>query len=208
MEKDWSKLAEQFDALQTYVTGDAVNEQIKLELSQLKDLGAVLELGCGNGNYTKSLLKESKSIFATDVSAEMLRVAKHQLKDFPNVELGQANCYETGLEAETYDTIFMANLIHVVAEPKRAIEESLRLLKANGRLVLVSFTMDGMSFWEKLKLSFRYIKAFGSSGKDGTKFTLQSLKDFVAQYDFNVEEAKLLGDERCKAIFLVARKRS
>ncbi len=206
MEKDWSNLAEHFDALQTYVTGDVVNEQIRLELSQLTDLGVVLELGCGNGKYTKSIIKESDSVLATDISEDMIRVAEYRLDEFPNVQVQQADCYDTGLESESFDTIFMANLIHVVAEPKRAIKEVARLLKPNGKLVIVSFTVDGMPFWEKMKLGYRYVKAFGRSGKDGTKFTLQSLKEFVRQHHFSVAEAKLLGTKQCKAIFLVARK--
>ncbi len=105
MEKDWSKLAGEFDALQSYVTGEVVNEQIKSELSQLIDLGVLLELGCGNGRYTKSLIDESVSILATDISEDMLRVAKHQLKEYSNVEISQANCYETGLETKAYDTV-------------------------------------------------------------------------------------------------------
>ncbi len=207
MEKGWSKLAGEFDALQSYVTGEVVNEQIKSELSQLNDLGVLLELGCGNGRYTKSLIDESTSILATDISEDMLRVAKYQLKEYSNVVLRQADCYDTGLESEAFDTIFMANLIHVVAEPERAIKEANRLLKPNGRLVLVSFTADGMSFWSKIKLGFRYIKAFGSSGKDGTKFGLLSLKDFVLQHNYNIKEAKLLGDKQCKAVFFCRSKR-
>ncbi len=100
----------------------------------------------------------------------------------------------------------MANLIHVVAEPEHVIKEVLRLLKPDGRLVIVSFTADGMSVVEKAKLGVRYLKAFGKPPKGGRKFTLQSLKEFILQYNFNIEESRLLGPEMAKAIFIVARK--
>lgn len=207
MEKDWSSLSENFDDLQRLVTGEAIDKSIKFELSQLQNLGNLLELGCGNCNYTKSLIENSKSILSTDISEEMVRVAREKLKDFSNVEVQQSNCYDTGLESKYYDTVVMANLIHVVSQPETAIKEVRRLLKDNGRLVIVSFTIDGLQLQEKIKLVYRFIKNFGSPPKGGTKFSLNSLKDFVSNHKFEIEEARLLEGKMSNAIFIVARKK-
>lgn len=206
MEKDWSKLAEKFDELQKLVTGEFADREIKTALSQIENLGNVLELGCGSGNYTKSLIPHSDSILCTDISEDMVSVAKERLKEFSNVKVEEANSYETGLQSSLYDSIFMANLIHVVHKPEAVLQEAHRLLKENGRLIIVSFTMDGLSFLEKIKLMYRFLKYFGTPPKGGRKFSLRTLQDFVTKYHFEVEEAKMLGEKMSRAMFLIARK--
>ncbi len=205
-EKDWSAIAENYDELQLYITGETTNTQVIAELSQLKNLGEVLEFGCGTGNFTKVLANNSDSIVATDISEPMLTVAKKRLADIDNVSVQQANCYATNLPAEHFDNVFMGNLIHVVAEPEKALAEAHRLLKPDGRLIILSYTTDGMSLFNILKMIYRYLKVFGKPPKDGTKFSLKMLTDFVNIHQFSVEQAKLLGNKQSKAIFLVARK--
>ncbi len=204
MEKDWSNLAENFDALQRYITGEETDRQIKQALSQLGALGHVLELGCGNGNYTKVLSGNSQSILATDISASMVEVAKRQLADLANITVQTADCYATGLPENQFDTVFMGNVIHVVKYPDKALQEAQRVLKKDGKLIIVSFTMDGMSLINKIKMIYRYLKAFGKPAKEGTPFKLETLTDFVKQQGFQVETATLIGDHQSKAMLIVA----
>ncbi len=206
MEKSWSEIANNFDEIQEYVTGKEVDRKIKAELADLKGLGQVLELACGNGNYTRTLAKEAEKILATDISEDMISCAKKKLEDLENIDFMKADCYETGLDSSTYDTVFMANIIHVVHKPDVAIEEAKRLMKDEGRLVILSFTPDGLSVIAKMKLISRYLKAMGKPPKGGTKFTLKTLKAFVLEHGFEVEEAKLISTKMASAIFLVARK--
>ncbi len=205
-EKDWSAIAENFDELQRYITGDETNAQVIAELSQLKNLGQVAEFGCGTGAFTKVLADNSDSIIATDISEHMLTVAKKKLADIDHVSIQQANCYSTDLPEQHFDTVFMGNLIHVVAEPEKALAEAHRLLKADGKLILVSYTKDGMNFFNILKMIYRYLKVFGKPPKGGTKFGLKMLVDFVNDHQFSVEQAELLGNEQSKAMFVVTKK--
>ncbi len=208
MEKDWSDLAENFDALQRYITGAETDKRIKQALSQLGALGHVLELGCGNGNYTRVLLANSQSILATDISASMVEVAKRQLADLTditaNITVQTADCYATGLPENQFDTVFMGNVIHVVKYPNKALQEAQRVLKAGGRLIIVSFTMDGMRLINKIKMIYRYLKAFGKPAKEGTPFKLETLTDFLKQQGFQIETATLIGDRQSKAMLIVA----
>ncbi len=206
MEKDWSHLAEHFDEYQLYITGKESDVMIKDELSKLRDLGNLLELGCGMGNYTKALASNCSSILATDISADMVQSAKRELANFSNIRVEEANCYETHFEDEAYDSIFMGNLIHVVAKPSTALQEAYRLLKPNGRLILISFTSEGMAFFPILRMTFRYLKTFKKPPK-GTPFNLGTLTTFVEKHHFVVEEGKLSGSQQSKFVYIVARKR-
>ncbi|PID27009.1 MAG: hypothetical protein CR982_07480 [Candidatus Cloacimonadota bacterium] len=206
MEKDWSNLAENFDDLQKYIVGDVIDKIIKDELLNLKNLGNVIEFGCGVGNYTKPLASSSNSILATDISDDMIKFAKEELVDFSNIKVEKASCYGTDFEDKSYDTVFMANLIHVVKDPKKVLEESHRLLKDGGKLIIVSFTPDGMSLTNKMKMIAKYLKTFGPPPKGSTPFKLKSLTEFVSTHNFKIEISKLLGKKESKAIFIVAEK--
>ncbi len=207
MEKDWKNLAENFNNLRRLVTGDEIDKSIKFELSQLKCLGNLLEFGCGNGDYTKSLVENSVSILASDILEDMVRVATEELKNFTNVKVQQMDCYDADLEPMSYDTIFMGNLIHVVSKPDVVIAEAHRILKDKGKLIIVSFTKDGLTLEEIKQLKSRYIKYLGQPPESGTSFSLDTLTNFITANNFEVCEAKLLGEKMSKAIFLIAQKK-
>ncbi|MDP8078861.1 class I SAM-dependent methyltransferase [Phocoenobacter skyensis] len=206
MEKDWSPIAKKFDDFQHYITGEETDSQVKEKLSQLKELGNTIEFGCGTGHLTQVLAPNCDTILATDISEQMIEMAKTNLIKFDNINIQQANCYSTNFTESSYDTVFMANLIHVVAKPEKALAEAYRLLKPNGKLIIVSYTTDGMTYINILKMIYRYLKVFGKPPRGGIKFGLNTLVDFVNTHQFSVDEAKLLGNKQSKAIFLIAKK--
>ena len=41
----------------------------------------------------------------------------------------------------------MANLLHVINEPQKVVKQSKRVLKENGKIIIIDFTPEGMSFF-------------------------------------------------------------
>ncbi len=206
MEKSWSNLADNFDEIGKYVTGIEIDKKIKDELHKLNNLGDLLEVACGTGNYTRHLAKASNNILASDISEDMLRFAKKNLKNIDNIIFDKLDCYKTGLSDSAFDSVFMGNIIHVVENPKLALSEAWRTLKPDGKLIIVSYTTDGMPLINIIGLSFRYIKSMGTPPKGGTKFKLKSLNNFISANGFKVEQSKLITSKKANAIFLVAKK--
>ncbi|HAS61808.1 MAG TPA: methyltransferase type 11, partial [Vibrio sp.] len=68
MENKWEEFARNFEDSNNYVVGIKDINRVKQRLEQHSKLGSLLELGCGNGTYTSSLIYAAKSIVATDVS--------------------------------------------------------------------------------------------------------------------------------------------
>jgi len=205
-EKDWSKYVEKFDKLQEHIVGNEVMVMLKDEYSKLSDLGNLLELGCGNGTYTLLIEHAADKITATDCSAGMVKAAEKKLEGKEKIKIQQANCYGLQFADASYDSVMMANVIHVVADPVKAIKETHRVMKPSGTLVITSFTADGMSFFNKLALIFKYLATVGKPPASGTPFGLQSLAEFVKGNGFEVLESKLIG-KTSKAIFIVAKKK-
>ena len=205
MEKEiyWSKFANDFEERTNYVVGKNDMELIETFLSKQKALGKTLEVGCGNGTYSKILILEAENLTATDFSDEMVAVAKERLKGVENVSVEKANCFNLSYPDSSFNTVFMANLLHIIREPEKAVAEGKRVLKKNGKLIVISFTTEGMTFFNRLGMIYRYLKTYGKPSPTAQTLTVQKTRDMVKNCGFEIEEAKLIGN-KSKAIFIIA----
>ena len=208
-EEYWSRFARNFDEEQTYIVGAAIQQAVLERLSGESDLGELIELGCGAGFYTKVLAANASHVKATDLSDEMLTVARKQLKDCRNVEVEKADCEKTDFIDGKFDSIFMANLVHVIENPSIALRESHRILKDGGLLLIVDYTGYGMKRFEMMKMGIRYLRKWGKGGKPPGyfrgKLSPDELRSLVESAGFKVEEVELIrGKMNC--LYLKGRK--
>ncbi len=205
-EEYWSKFASTFDEDQEYVVGKTVLQKIIAELYEERDLGEVIEFGCGRGYFTKAIAKNAKHVTATDLSDEMLEMARIQLQQFQNITVQKADCEDTYFPSGRFDSVFMANLIHVLKNPIKVLQESHQILRNGGLLLIVDLTCYSMNWFEKMKLGIRYFKKWSMPPRYArNKLSPDELTCFVEKVDFNVEEVQVLGD-KTKALYLRGRK--
>lgn len=204
-EKYWSRFSATYDKNQEYVVGKNFLDEVKINLNNLSNLGEVLELGCGTGCFTEAIAKNSNQVFATDLSDELLENAKKRLSSVKHITFQKENCYSTSFKSEKFDTVFMANLIHVVEDPSKVLQECFRVLKDNGLLIITSFTSHEMKALEIIKLGFRYIKVWGKPPKHTHRFSPNSLGALMESTGFSIEESKILGN-KIKSLFVIGRK--
>ena len=208
-EKYWSKFAETYNGDQTYIVGDSIQRAILERISGESELGDLLELGCGVGFFTKVLAKNASHIMATDLSDEMLTVARMQLEDCRNVVVQKTDCEKTDFPDGKFDSVFMANLIHVMENPSITLQESYRILKDGGLLLILDYTGYGMKKFEMMKMGIRYFRKWGKGGKPPayfrSKLSPDELRSLVESAGFKVEEVQLMGD-KMKALYLKGRK--
>jgi ABC-2 type transport system ATP-binding protein len=205
MEKYWSRFQTTYDGNQEYVVGKDLLDEVKENIKRLSDLGEVLELGCGTGYFTEVIAQNAAHVFATDLSDELLENAKKRLNKIDNITIQKENCTSTSFTSNQFDTIFMANLIHVIENPPLALQECYRILKDDGLLIITSFTNHGMKPLEIIKLGFRFMKVWGKPPKYTHRFSLESLGALMESAGFSIEEAKLLGD-KTKTLYLIGKK--
>ncbi|MEA3255738.1 MAG: class I SAM-dependent methyltransferase [Candidatus Altiarchaeota archaeon] len=199
-------MADKFDENARYVVGKTINKVISERLSKERNLGNVMEFGCGTGYFTKTIIKNAKYVTATDISDDMLEMAKKQLKDYGNITFRRADCKSNGFPDKEFDTVFMVNLLHVIENPSHALEESCRILKPGGLLIAVDLTGYGMKKFEMLKLGFRYLRKMGRPPKAGKgNLSPDDLESLAGNAGFKTEENKLLGN-RIKAVYYRGRK--
>lgn len=204
-EKYWSRFSDTYDENQAYVVGKDLIGEIDRELSNLPKLGKTVELGCGTGIFTDLIIPKTMHLVATDLSNELLALARKRLGNNPNVKIQNENCMATSFASGAFDSAFMANLIHVVEHPDQVLQECHRVLRKGGRMIIVTYTNVGMHLLDKIKLGLRFIKVWGKPPKHTHIFSPERLAALMQDAGFAIEEAKLIGN-RSKAVFVIGKK--
>jgi len=199
----WSQFVDEFEQKQQHVVGDNILFLMKDELLKEENLSEVLELGCGTGLFTEALQKVSKKVVATDFSEEMVTAAREKRGNLKNVKFEKADALNLNYEDESFDTVFMANLIHVIGDARRVIQESNRVLKKGGTLIITSFAMNEMNFINQMAMGIRYLKTFGKPSTDATKekTTRKSVENLLGNNGFQITRSTVLGS-KSKAFYI------
>jgi ubiquinone/menaquinone biosynthesis C-methylase UbiE len=205
-EEYWSRFADTFDEDQKYIVGEAVQQAVIEKLSEERDLGEVVELGCGRGYFTKAIARNAKQVLATDLSDEMVEAARTQLKEFQNIAVQKADCENTAFPSEKFDTVVMVNVVHFIEDPDKCLQESYRILKPGGVLLLADYTGYGMRWFEMMKMGMKFLSKWGKPPRYAMKgLSPDELSSLVESAGFDVEGVQLIGDQ-ARALYLKRRK--
>ncbi|QQS09912.1 MAG: bifunctional demethylmenaquinone methyltransferase/2-methoxy-6-polyprenyl-1,4-benzoquinol methylase UbiE [Phycisphaerales bacterium] len=119
--------------------------KIAVRIAGVKPNDHVLDVACGTGDLTQAFAKSGAArVVGADFTAEMLDQARaKQAKLEPNcarkIEYLQADAMALPFADQSFDIVSIAFGIRNVAEPARAIAEFHRVLRPNGRLVILEF---------------------------------------------------------------------
>ena len=185
----WSRFSETFDENQAYVVGKDFFDEIFREMSKLPELGKTVELGCGTGLFSEAILPKTTHLTATDLSKELLALASKRLQGHPMVKIQKENCMATSFSSGAFDSVLMANLIHVVEKPAQVLQECHRIIRSGGLLIMVSYTNVGMHLLEKIKLGFRFLKTWGKPPRHVHVFSPERLAALAEDAGFVIQEA-------------------
>ena len=104
----------------------------------------VLDVGAGSGHFSLPMARKLSTgkVICLDLSEEMLQSLKRKaekegLKDRIQILKGEAS--SSGLENESVDMIVCNDVFHELSSPKAVLEEILRVLKPNGKIIITDF---------------------------------------------------------------------
>jgi SAM-dependent methyltransferase len=165
----------------------------------------VLELACGTGEFTFRLAKKCKNWTATDFSEKMLKEAKNTYdKRGENIE---GLCFErqdaTNLpyEDESFDAVMIANALHIMPEPEKALAEIKRVLMPGGLLFAPTFMYrEGSGFL----IRSGFFKLFGF--KAYMNLHGKEFAEFIENQGFQVLECDIIKCKVSPLCCLIARK--
>lgn len=161
----------------------------------------VYEYGCGTGSTAIAHAPYVKHILATDLSANMIEIARGKAAEagVNNVTFGREVLDGAPDPADRYDMVMAHSILHLLEDRDAAIARSWRLLKPGG--VFVSSTAclsDGMAWFRYIAPPARWLGLIPYVGF----FSRQNLKDAITAAGFRIDHEWQPGKN--KAVFIVA----
>lgn len=153
----WGSSAHLFDNFNYLVPYlDMIKRVIQVVLSQNPTV--VLDLGCGTGNLEKTLklLKPQCKIVGTDIAFEMLVSMKSKSGDVSGVGLDLN--HNLSFHDESFDVVTSIHSLYMVNCLRQGISEIKRVLKKNGKLVLVHPNKRSVFYFIRAHFTSREIR--------------------------------------------------
>lgn len=109
----------------------------------------VLEIATGPGLLAKHVALAAHTMIATDYSEGMIKEARKG--SYPdNLTFEVADATNLPYEDDSFDVVLIANALHVMPEPAKALEEIDRVLKEKGILIAPNFVNHKGGFVSRL----------------------------------------------------------
>ena len=113
----------------------------------------VLEIATGPGLLARHVAMAAKRMVATDYSEGMIREAKKG--EYPsNLTFEIADATDLPYKDKSFDVVLVANALHIIPNPEKALQEIDRVLRPGGILIAPTFvehqTGAGSRFWSRI----------------------------------------------------------
>jgi len=111
----------------------------------------VLEIGCGTGSTALLLAGSVGQITASDISANMIEIARSKAKDqgAQNVTFVKTGVLDAGFEDGSFDAVLAFSLLHLLEDAPGAIAKAGALLKPGGLFISKTVCMKGQGWiWQ------------------------------------------------------------
>jgi SAM-dependent methyltransferase len=107
-------------------------------VTPLLDLGDVLDVGCGDGMVAQMLSPRAKSYVGLDRSEKLLAAATKRLRGDKHVSFVSGDMHALPFADGSFDEVFLFHVLTYAERPETVVNEAVRVLRANGRLALVT----------------------------------------------------------------------
>ncbi len=134
----WDRVAGIYDLYQL-MNRKANNRAASICAKYISKDDVVLEYACGTGIMTKTIASYCKKIIATDCSKKMLCRAKHKLRALDNIRFCCADITNLKFKDSCFDIVLVANVIHLIKDPDKAIFELYRVVKPDGMILIPTY---------------------------------------------------------------------
>lgn len=131
----WSKLGSNYATSIVHKSGPSMPKLIQLLRPNNKDL--CLDIGTGTGHTAAELAKYAHKVYGLDPSDGMRLAAENLYRDIDNLSFVPGNSETTNFPDNHFDIVTARHTLHHHPSMPKTLAEIYRILKPNGRFVLV-----------------------------------------------------------------------
>ena len=202
----WNRAAAKY-AKSPIANMDAYSYTLERTRSYLSASDRVLEVGCGTGSTALLLAESVAHITASDLSANMIRIAADKARDqgISNVTAVTAGLFDSAIEGGPYDAVLAFNLLHLLEDSRAAVRRINALLKPGGTFISKTVCLPGSGAPLKFRVMKMILPLMQWIGKAPyVKFMdTEELEDLIASEGFKIVES---GTHPAPSRYVVARK--
>lgn len=161
---------------------------------------SVLELACGSGQLTFRLAGSVRRWEATDFSEKMVAESKKRAGP-PGLRFAVRDATALPYAAGSFGAVLVANALHIMPEPGKALAEIFRVLKPGGILLAPTFVWSGNDE-HRFRTALMNLAGF----RVLHRWDARAFEEFVAQRGFTVLARDVLRGGVSPLCCLAARK--
>jgi SAM-dependent methyltransferase len=145
-----------------------------------KDKIKAIEIGCGEGFSTQRLVEMLPSHVEMQASEFVEALVPRARKRNPGVKVTQESIYETKHKDNTFDLVFLLEVLEHLDYPDKALKELRRILKPGGFLVL---GVPREPLWRALNMARgKYLNDWGNTPGHLNHWSSRQLVKFIEEH--------------------------
>ena len=197
----WNKISPVYDLFEN-VYNRKVYKGTGIKVAEFIDKNdSVLECACGTGAITEEIAKKCRQVLATDFAEGMLKRASKKCRKYANTSFRQEDITDIKCEDESFDKVVAGNVIHLLPEPGKALNELLRVVRPGGKVIIptyINMTRDSSGF------AVKFIEKLGAEFK--RQFDIDSYKKFFEDKGFKDVDFYVVDGRMPCAIAVITKK--
>jgi SAM-dependent methyltransferase len=135
LRKTFDKNADLYDKIRSGYPQELFDDLASL--GSLRSGSTFLEIGCGTGQATRSLVARGYDITCLELGEHLAEIARHHFEKDPNVKVVNTAFETWESQGALFDMIFAATSWHWL-DPHSRFVKAAKLLKPSGKLAIVS----------------------------------------------------------------------
>ncbi len=198
----WDRVAGVYDIFVNVINGKTHKALRQIVSSLIQPGDTVLECACGTGLLSAVIASRCKALTATDFAPRMLKRAEKNCSAFPNVTFRQADILSLDFQDNAFDKVVAGNVIHLLDEPLKALNELNRVCRPGGMLIIPTY----MNRDQKGNTS-GFASVVGKAGADFKRqFTVESYRQFFLDSGYRDVQVTLAEGRIPCAVAVVTKK--
>ena len=195
----WERVAKLYTPLQEKGNKELYQQAIEYIKEHLSKDMNVLEIASGTGQFTFPLCDCVAQYEATDFSKKMINESKKIRSK--GITYSVQDATQLTYNDNHFDAVIIANALHIMPNPSKALNEIYRVLKNDGIVIAPTFIYEGkmnkFRLWIMEKAGFKTFH----------KWTKQSYTTFIQQHHFEIIKSTVLNGNLLPECIVIARRK-